>query len=1398
MSRLLVYHQIFDLLSDYSSKITRKNKQNLTDEAIIAEDVAGDILSKVFSLSLQNANRRKGNTPAIDLSDSDNQIKIQVTTIATGFKTKRDGTIKKFLNEEEFYGITRLFILFITNEKIEDSILKKDKIRENCDYQGFDLDHLLEEIKLCDETTQNQILKILRPEFENYEDINLLERTKYPAVKYYIERKFSSSNSDFNLFMSIYGPEKQTLVEVIEENLRNLKTSRILLRADAAMGKSIELENLANYFSDISRELLPVLIYLKNFDGDLLSYITVFQRQWKRIKPRQLLLVFDGIDEIPVTLLPIFVAQFNQLLQAESNINIVASVRTNIFVQSLGAAIDKDKVLKEIFLPVFTEADILFYINKRLPQPKQKKLQRFFKQDWVNELQYSPFYLSNITDLFDKDEPVLPRNKSELIQGFIELKKQKDFEKYHDRLHSKELTIFANKLALFLTLTGTNAINEVDLHTFTSLVINEIAISSLFKIVKQGADTLIFFDHNNFQEYLASLQLVKLPNDELNSILFHAEMKQVLKPKMVNVVNFLFTLLDPKDLYFEQLLNSLTEFNTEMLLKFEREKMSRQTRFQIFQKLIEKGQKDKIYWFGSDIRPRDIANFISYSEESARYILEQLKISQGYYHHLCLFDLLNIYPEENISLKNRSAIKEVVVVVLLNNDLKPEVYERALESLIQFKIYDEQILENLKKSPANTFSVTRGLILKYIFEGKIPEQFDYVLRSTAVVGQDSKRSFYGFDISYLGYLIEYLIPNNAQSLIKYFTKNYRVIQKLIGGNSYKGIDQKRIEQLYLKLGQIARDTKSEVIFIDFFAFVTQINIEQRSEVKWGKPDIFFTTTDTSFRAFFDLFKKNEMTATKGITVRLFDHHFIPELITWMLAENKQHRVHRLMNALIAEKHPHATMLKEKMLEAAPEFYDPVNYDNHLTRIATRRTNDLTYLDDFNLLRENVKQTYKHLEALILSDPKADIFSLHFDDDFNEQRTNNLIHDIIEQEELKNIGEFDSWLKSTKWEIFKLEKILQYSADTEYTISESLTFWALSYLERDVLPLISIKKFVLEGHISESAEFTQLQGLLYYFDQGVIKLSEMILLDFLYLCGLGLSFVENFGNNNTEKLHVKIYELVGHEQFKKQVLTNINDQELPNFIYSEQVALAETYAIVEAIPTLVERLRTKSKTEDYKDALANVIISLADNYEVLVPLLDDFESIEFRWQVIICEYLSSVFDLKNRILTIVESSTAIISESPYWSFELIRLGISLGSKIIASKIFDQLKDKRKIPDFMQFHATSFDVFAEKDPDWLIRKCLDILPDSIYETQNTKHNDVAELLEEIIRNAAVKDIKLVRMVYDNYNKIIEDRAKKDSAYYYVQWFKIRLLKKFHIESQHFFTNNDALKIIERLAL
>jgi len=1222
----------------------------------------------------------------------------------------------------------------------------------------------------------------------------------YPAVQFYIPRKLTNPSQSEEIYKGHFQEQRILLSSYISNQLEDNKLARAIILADAATGKSKELENLATLYSSQKGSLFPILIRLKNFHDDIDSYIAAAYLRWKQVQPERLLLLIDGLDEVPANEFGSFIKKFNTFVQVNKNINIITTIRSNVYNSDVGADIDADDKLNVLYLNGLEKDDVNFYISERIPEEQKKRqLKRFLDRKWVNDLLGSPFYLSALTDLSLENETELPKNKAETIEKIIKYKIKKDDEKYGSETNHKQLLDFAKKLALFLTLTGKNSIEEEKFNDFGTLSVSALKRCSLFRLERPGLSHTITFEHNNFQEYLAAQSLSGLDWLTLEPILFHTTGVKILKPKMFNTVNFLFAILKSTDTVFKNLLKSILETEQELFLKFEKDKLSLQQRLSIFRNIIVKGKSLRIYYLAADFRINELCEFVGYSPEAMKFILDELSIAAEENHRYCLLDVIYLYNQLKLTQELKKRIQNQMETILATAGYSYSVYDRAIDILTIYQIFNPRLLKLIKSVPHNDHKMVRGAIIKYIDTGKFSSEFKYVIESDGVLTNKSYSIIAGLETYYMKYVLKNLNLKNALILLQHFKTVTKRLKDITGYESYS--EQSRpINQIYQKLGEIHTQTGDKRLYQLYLDYLVAISYEDYKQKQWGDPSLFFSEYPDKPAIFWDFLKHKDLDKLDYFLFKFYDNSMGQQVID-------QYKV----NAITADhvrtirlslENPEHANLQQLLLENFGDQFKFQSVPNWDKINNEREARNLILLQDHQMFLEEGKKIYQLIKASKKQDTTEDIV---FDFEFSEKREiqkkikSTIVLRAITDYKVKGGYEafkkaFDT--KGWEWYVFQTVSVFLQSGKKELTTQ--LLDFAKKYLIETILPQANFTKAIKENKDGSYTVSNASSHLSNFFLHSDIVFESNIILEILKIDYYGFGN-DHLRENTDKKLYQAVYNRSDKDEFKNHILSNLQNPDLADRVITTQAAACQQYNIVEGLPYILQKITEPKFSASYKEQLINIAISLSDGPEIFEDIIYSFTTITKDWQFKICKHLFDCGHEVDRLKTLVAKSniqTRVKDVEIYWKFGFLKMATALGSKKALDYLFNTYFIKRTPTSFLNVKPDWFTVFAKTEPALLLKYCFKSFTVLAPAFKKGRGHDLPEMLDETIRLCAVTSQSLFGKAMNQYEQVIKDNVSKNPEITYLRWYERRLVNSYLTHTISYETEIQANDLIKKI--
>lgn len=412
----------------------------------------------------------------------------------------------------------------------------------------------------------------LYPEQKRFTDPDTVEKIQYePEEKYIISRRVLPHEAAMQdkLWRLLNEQEEQGLLNIV-------LNCNVLLLADAGQGKTVALRNLA--FQLQNTPYFPYLIQLRNYRGE--SIEELLPSTYQGLQPFCRVLLFDGYDELTSDLSFSFAGKINEYIQNHPDAHILISSRSNFCKTERNNESSTFPGFQVYDLCKLSREDIDRYLLDR-----SIDAERFYisaKDAYVLELCENPFYLTQLADVFLRDDR-LPR-KNELMDKLIEDSFDTDIQKFTGDLEEYYTMLFhfLERLAYAMQLLKKGNLDDrKEYQELFSKDERSLAKKSSL-LVREGQSW--HFIHNNFREYLVAKYISRLPKDEA---IKHFYTECGIKPGWVNTLGYLTGMELNWDLKSWLKDNAPTAY-----VKFEPDRIDSKTRSDIFIKIfIENEEK---------------------------------------------------------------------------------------------------------------------------------------------------------------------------------------------------------------------------------------------------------------------------------------------------------------------------------------------------------------------------------------------------------------------------------------------------------------------------------------------------------------------------------------------------------------------------------------------------------------------------------------------------------------------------------------------------------------------------------------------------------------------------------------------------------------------------------------
>jgi len=639
-----------------------------------------------------------------------------------------------------------------------------------------------------------------------------------------------------NEFYYLYSDKKHTLEKITERNRLTVSLG------DAGSGKSIELQYLAHKLSTDKGVLFPIYCKLNNYINKTIEGF--IPTEYKDVPIENLVFLLDGFDEIKEQNVDTFICQLEEFVKMNPNTKFVISSRSNFYKKASedGKYSGTIAGFQAYSICPLTSEDRDYYLQSTgipikgfVDEIADKKLQYLIKL---------PFYLIEIANLYHKDGR-LPK-RTELMEYLIKSKFKIDVEKFRSanrKLPELEVSLMEllKKTGITLECLGRNYLSETEYQ----ILHPDLDARELLKhsgIWSKNNKEEWQFVHNNFGEYLAAKWLAENTRDEIISCITYSFDKKTIKPSWANTLSFLADISKN-----DELLNWALENSPNLLMKFEKDRVKKDTRIRLFKNIFT-SYGEKAMWLRSDeISNSELVKF-GECKETLLFLLEEIKNSTNYF---VLSNALVLLIEFKELHGQNDAVAEVLTTLIFDDGRQGYERSRAILALAEHELQSDDLTNRLmlKFKDSDDSWIRYSMYVYLITSVFLDSNIDFFLdglkynvygrsdNQSIRVGNERFELFNGITkISTLDAFVK---------VIEYIERKYNEDSEHIDDNLIKNI--LIVAEKFYYRGE-------EVVFEHIFKlFVNSKRYENNKDIL-----NFFDNTDTRIKAFIKLAQENNL------------------------------------------------------------------------------------------------------------------------------------------------------------------------------------------------------------------------------------------------------------------------------------------------------------------------------------------------------------------------------------------------------------------------------------------------------------------------------------------------------------------------------------------------------------
>ena len=1256
--------------------------------------------------------------------------------------------------------------------------MKLDPIPNLSQYEKEELESFKERIKSI-----GVYREFLGNNFENilFKDIGALiiplilpaiEKRSYEKNPDYINRKVCDSK-EYNEKFTIYEKEKQKdFIDVISEQ------DRLTLISDAGVGKTTELDRINFVFSKKESMFIPYFVRLNTYTNQPIC--NLLQENWDKIPRKTPLVILDGLDEIESKNKRDAIRNIEWFSMNYPNIKIVVSCRKNFYSSKSENYSGTLEGFSTYVLLDLGETEINGYINKKLGVHANDFYEIINKHGLQNILKI-PFYLIILVDLFNREKNI-PESRTGIFEKIIGLRIDQDIEKYRttidmgidiDLIEQKNNIVSTLEIiALVMETLGKNYIYDEELEKIPQIE-GKRKIIRFFMLKKDKIDNKIiwYFEHNNFQEYLAARILSKKPLAIVKEFIFFAPDYKVVIPSWSNTLSFLASIFKG-----DSLIDWVIDKCPSVSVKFEKDKINEAKRIEIFKRIFNKYKENKT-WINQDkFRYYDLADF-GKSIETLNFLLKEGKKE---YHYTTTFNIIELLRYMNIP--GVRDIKEGITDFLLNsalNDKNEIVQSHALLALADLKLNSREVTDAILKKLRNLSNdrIRHGLYYlisssKYLDENidVCLEGLQYCSKMEIVTDPGIRRESRILDeeIELRNCLEKAKSFNAIKKILKYFLTQPEKLENPIFEKTIKAIAENSAN-IYPRCQEVF------VFFIDLFIlFVKKYMEKQAKEVIY-----FFDKTNTRFRAFKKVYDEKLINKEDlKLLAILANKKCIEFLITKYLERKiKDETIKMFQNLLNWENSSLFLIFNKEINNKTNDKFLVTLPKSHEKERKERIQKDFDLLFDGDLFLEEIKKVFAIENKIIFS--REELLNLKMKYRGNYNFPDIVLHTLTEFAKREEIAlkEVEEYINKN-WDSFCMSKIYKYlNSYNDLKVSCLQKEFIKDWCKRNLKNVDFKNALMVKEDGKNFSAIIKAVYLWYFLRKFKLCYPKNVLLDMI-----SFDWLENSSWVGIDYLE----ECLSIKDIKQKIFNNLEEGNNNKYTLKNYLSYYQQKKLKEIIPYAVNIIisRNKDFDEDLRNSALEVISELSTTLNELELLLMCVKD-KFKWVIVEKLFMKKSTKLKDFLREILESST--IEDKIKASKYLVKLNDLEGLEYYVNRL--ETKKSYKIESLVERSPLIFLEDIKAIP--LLIKLLgksyqsDFVQDDFYRLDS----DVLDALSNIALKSENNYIKVKSAVED----FISNNSNIYKNVHFLNLFLEKLEQKYYIAKSE---NKDIEEVIEKL--
>lgn len=1308
--------------------------------------------------------------------------------------TDRQAAIDEF-KEGTQAAISNRFILTVSvdlNDDKSEKIISDEQIEFK---QKFDIDFECWDKSLIERKLKNYFRIVanffsLEEAQENcFQPKPPLNFSELSAIKNFIDREINAikDNIDSDLSFQLFNYHERIKLPTLFTQ-QKFETKKICLLGEPQDGKTTLLKQSAYDLMQLFPSYVPLFIELKTVTAQsITSILNTFHPYWKQFPSRSLIIILDGLDEVPSEKIIDMTKHINGFNIEFPTVNVIVSCR-NLFYERYRLKTLLNYVKFYQLSPISYEQSQNF-LSRKLGR-QIDNFNHFIVRNDIRLLAYKPFFLNYLSDRFLRSPKKLPNNRIKVLNDCIDesfdLIKTRQINE--GKLFEHKLATYKkslNKLSFALQLASKNAFREEEMQ--------ELFSDDEMDLLQQSP--LISLNHSYwsfnaalFQEHIAGNVLSSFDFDEIKKFVSVGSSISKIKIKWIQTLASCLSILEKSDSKYQKIIELFKKDNLELLTLAEPGKFTEEERLTIIKSIIKRYEKNNTLPIFNDIRENNIGAFLNQSQLIIEYLLQTVR--------------------KKTTDRIKTTCWRILQYSILPSELKEEIRELGISEISTTinGYYAKNIIDTF-----SIYSIGNSELVDFLL-GKKDLSNDHEFRSSVynlLLKLNLTDKYYSFGLSGLPILFQHnkgiTHAFSEQSLENFLlatksSRNFKNLLQAICTNEwlsfyhYKASNEK---SFIYKLTQTAisfYNTDNTILFpiVEFFRFIAS----HHSKNEFEALESFFEITNTSFRAVQIYLLKTDTKAYWEFYSIVKEDCF--DYLLYLLDDDKissQDIKHIYGSLLYAQKHPIAESLYKAANNALEDtLYDKsqsVYHQEYELMEAQKRENDIKYIESWDLFISGVKNFFKDFGKQMATSQE-----IYIDLDTRKERrkaASNLVykflHRMLQHSDVVFLKDCLRRLDNESWfEDFRVEEVLHYNFSSapipefEQLVKE--------YYDKYITTAEFKNGFYYADDTVRVKRRPQLLSkifLKYNFQTQPDILIEMIWMDRVRV---------NDVNNRKKTLSIVIFETLDEENkeiFKEKVIEHIVIGIENADVVENHFELCAYLKIKEVIPLILQNIISNSFREWFTRRATDIYLELGGSIEELVPV---FKSIQddndyYFWYLVpkLMDYEKPL--VTQKLLECLSSSTSSEHNKVEAAKYLSMFGVNYGFKFLIEK----LRVTKKSPITIQSGFALYNV----DTAFALSQLKDIaylIIDLKYFNDREHFESPRSLLVEILSGLASKSESDLLMV----DKFLRTNLRKykdayDNAKDFL-WYAERNLEQFRKADEVSSSIADIKKLISNI--